>query len=272
MEGDSKSDRTVETDDTTWKVSKILEKVGLVNVETSVFYKKNGTHASKYGHRKPLQWETQEEIEKTYQVDNDHYEVPTYFLRPNNELVEQIRMYIISKHPIEDAKHDRERNTETISEESNKNYQEAIKILSEHFHDALEVIEQQFHTTLNFQKTHTAMLDTVLQNQDESKTTDGDIITKLDVIHTNVEKTNETQIVLMNVTIEIKEDVNAIKTNQEAISAKQENIEQKIDERSLGNELREILRENDPGPSIKKEVERSVKKVEKEVKRFFRKL
>lgn len=229
-------------------------------VENSVFYKKANTHASKYGHRKPFQWETQEEIEKTYEKDDTTYEVPTYFLRPTEDLVGQIGIYIILKNPFEAAKQDRQHNTEELLEESNNHYTEIIKMLSEQFEDVLDVMEQQFLTTLNFQKTHTSMLDTVLQNQDESKTTDSEMITKLKVIHTNVEKTNENQSVLINATSEIKEDVSAIKSNQEAVSERLQNVDKRLKENSLGNQLREIARKNDPGPSIKKEIKRFLKK------------
>lgn len=235
-----------------------MEKVGLVIVEKSVFYKKPNTHASKYGHRKPLEWETQEEIEKTYQIDDAVYEVPKYILCPTEDLVEEIRTYIMSKHPFENAQQDRECNTEKLSKETAEQYKETITFLTERFQDILEIMEEQFYTTLNFRKTHTATIDT-------------GIITKLEVIHTNVEKTNENQIVLRNVTLEIQEDVNAIKTNQGTISEKQDNLQKTIDERSLSNELRGILRKNDFVPSIKQECEKSVKKVEKEVKRFIKK-
>lgn len=201
------------------------------------------------------------EIEKTYQIDDAVYEVPTYILCPTEGLVEEIRKYIMSKHPFENAQHDRECNTEKLSKETGKHYKETIEYLSEHFQDVLEIMEKQFYTTLNFQKTHTVMLDNILQNQDENKTIDTGIFTKLEVIHTNVEKTNENQIVLMNASTEIKEDVNAIKIYQGIVSEKQDNLQKTTHEWSLGDELREILRKTDPGPSIRKEVKRFFKKL-----------
>lgn len=264
LEGGTKSDRTVKKDDENWKVTKMFTKTGLVIVETSTFYEKRNSNPKKYGHRKPFSWETQEEIGEHFKVDSNTYEVPKYFLNNIDEtLVYDIRKYIMAKDPFEEAKMDRECNVEKLSEETIKQYEGVMHFLNEQFQGVLDEMSTQFCTTLNFQKTHTVMLDTVLENQEEAKIATTEISTTLENIQQTVEQTAGHQIALIDRTAEIQGDMDSIRESQTEMLERQNELRRVVEERSLGNEVRQILKENDPAPKIKAEAKRFQKKLKK---------
>lgn len=275
MQGGAKSERTVKTKEKNWKTSKIYTKTGLFVAETGQFFKNKSTNPEKYGHRKSFQWETLEEIEKTFEVDTTPYEIPQYSLVLSEELIDDIRKYIMSKDPFEEAKLERENYNIKLLEVTSKDHDEVLHNLNEHFQEVLQEMADQFAVTKSQQETQITMLETVLQNQEEDKNSTVDINLKLDVIHKDVQDTKENQNVIINTTTEIKEDVTAIKATQMEIAnsvVRHEEVEKMIkeeaDKHKIGNELNRILRNNDPGPSIKKEVERSAENIKKEFNRF----
>lgn len=271
MEGQSKSERTVKRRDQNWKTSKIFCKTGVVLVETGQFYKKQNSHPEKYGHRRPFQWETQTEIETSYEVDSTAYETPSYLLIVNEELFKLIKNYIMSKDPFEQAKLEREHLSEKFSEETNKRYEEILKVVNDQFQELLGEMAHQYSSSLGNQDNHTALLETILQNQEEEKQSTTDINSKLDVIEKNVQETKETQNTIISSTTEIKEDISIIKNNQADICngiVKKEELQimvkHEADKYSVKNELKQILRDIDPGPSAKKEIEKGVDKLKHE--------
>lgn len=256
LEGDTKIDRTVKVKEKGWKTSDIFRKTGLVVLETSTFYKKQISQPEKYRHRKSFQWETNEEIEKTFEIDNTPYEIPKYVLTITEELLISVRSYILMKDPFGKEQLGRESDVEKLSDITTKQYEDLLQMLKDKYQEIIIEIQDNYSVIINNQKIQHSMLEIVLKNQDEDKRVSYNIGTKLELIHNDVIETNVNQVVIMSSTTEIKKDIDAIKEKQQELSEKEVMP-------SLGNELRQILVKNDPGPSIKKEARRFEKKLRK---------
>lgn len=274
MNGETKSERTVKHNKGSWKTSKIYSKTGLLCIETGRFYRQQGSRPEKYGHRKSFTWETKEEIEKVYEVDNISYDIPHYFINFSEEIVNEISSYIKSKDPLEQAQLERETFNKERSNEALKHHEETMEVLNDHFKDVLKEMTDEFSNILSKQSAQANMLQTVLKNQDEDKQIHCDTDSKLDAIHKNVQETQEVQNVILNSTYQIQEDISEIKTSQVEIFnsvVKHEDLEEMVkteaEKYAVREELKAILKENDPTPSIKREIEKGAKNVRETVER-----
>ncbi|XP_072397588.1 uncharacterized protein [Diabrotica undecimpunctata] len=259
------------------KTDKLYSKSGIYIPVRNLFYKNDHTKPEKYGYRKLFSWEDETEIMQTWTLD-DTLEKPVYTINVTDELLLSIKEYVMSKNRFEEAILARQKLSDEAKEDRQQKHEAALTMLKECYDKIISELENIQQKTLDMFKESTTLMEKVVENQEADKETKTVIITKLESAHSDILDTKGKQEDILKSNEDIKNNIVAIRTNQEELATstlKHEDVESIVNVKvkegakdGVKEFISETLRKNDPGPTIKREVERSLGKTKNELKRF----
>uniref|UniRef100_V5IA67 Uncharacterized protein n=1 Tax=Anoplophora glabripennis TaxID=217634 RepID=V5IA67_ANOGL len=258
-----KQGKTVVKDDTKWKTCKLYRKTGIVIVEEQTFFKNSNCKTEKYGHRRLLPWENPEDIKGTWESETG-FQVPNYMLTVKEDILKTVRDYIMTKNPFENAKLERENYNNEATEDRNLKHKEVLATFREHFRELLEELEQQYKIIAHNHCESKHLVVEISKNQGEEGVFHQEISTKLEEIKKDI---NDTKVLIeRSETMRSRASVVQVESSDSMLTVEEvKEIVKEETSRDLQTQIVDLVKEklakNDPGPKIKREINRSLKKL-----------
>ncbi|KAJ8941758.1 hypothetical protein NQ318_023115 [Aromia moschata] len=160
--------RTVIDKNTEWKTSKFYTKTGIVIEKEGTFYKNEHTHTKKYGHRRPLPWESVDQIKENWEEETG-FKLRKYLFTGDEHLYKIMRDYIMTKSAYEEAKLERENYHRDSNEDRKLKHEETLLTFREYFKELLEDLGRQYKIVSTSHTESKELLMDVADKQDEDK-------------------------------------------------------------------------------------------------------
>ncbi|KAJ8979775.1 hypothetical protein NQ317_002895 [Molorchus minor] len=239
--------RSVKNDDMVWKTSKMYTKTGIVIPEDNAFYKNKDCHTEKYGHRRMFPWENLDLIKSNWERQ-DGLEIHNYILTGEEDLLNIVHDYVMTKNPYEEAKLEREKNHEELAADLQTKHEAVLSTFRGNFKEVLDELEEQYNIISGNHQENKELLVQVSQKQDDEKVLHIDIRRKLEKLtNQSIASSQNNREVLI---VDHIQDI--VKT--ETLNSMSDNLTEVIKEK---------LRENDPGPRINREFKRNLTQIKK---------
>ncbi|CAG9839441.1 unnamed protein product [Diabrotica balteata] len=245
-----------------WKTCKLYSKVGIFITDSGLFYKNNYTNTQKYGYRKMFIWEDEDIIRKTWILDS-HFEIPKYTLKVSEDLLTDIKEYIMRKAPFEEAQLNRQKYHMDATEDRQVKHNQTKSLLE-------TLTEQILKITIGTEQ-YKNLLDAVYKNQENSTKQQYQIVTKLELVHTDVIDSKEKQEILRRTSENLQNDIQELKSNHNEIATSLitvEEIEQLVKEQASQSVLTDLkeyagncIKSLNPSPLVKTGVEVVIPKI-----------
>uniref|UniRef100_A0A6P7GS23 Uncharacterized protein LOC114341475 n=1 Tax=Diabrotica virgifera virgifera TaxID=50390 RepID=A0A6P7GS23_DIAVI len=257
-----KEGKEVSNESSKWKTCKLYSKAGIFITDPGLFYKNAHTNPQKYGYRKMFTWEEEDNIRKTWILDN-HFELPEYILQVSEDLLTDIKEYIMRKAPFEEAQLDREKYHMSATEDRQVKHNQTKSLLK-------ILTEQILKITIDTEH-YNNLLDAVYKNQENSNKQQYQIVTKLELVHNDILDSKEKQENLTRTSENLQNEIQELKSNHDEISTSLitvEEIEQLVKENATKTVLEDLkegvgncLQRLNPSPVVQTVVEEVIPKI-----------